>query len=213
MAGKKVIFYIRNFSERGESVVIYNYAKYNEQILKNTSVIMAPSRAERFAQNLFTGHFGQVRFCDSLEEINSHAMDADLLYMISYGDRFTDFDLNAIRCPVGIHCVFTAHHPHGNIYAAVSEWIADTYALQSVPVVPHIIELPKVKDDLRRELNIPDNATVFGRYGGYDQFNIMAAKQALAHAVFNRQDLYLLLMNTAPFFNHPRIIYVKKALT
>ena len=211
MAGKTVLFHLANFSERGEPVVIYHYAKYNETILGNTSVILAPGNADRFSQGLLENQSWEVVFYDSPEKINYFARHADLLYMIAYGDRVTPFDLDHILCPVGIHCVFTAHHPHGDIYATVSEWIANTYALYKVPVVPHIVELPDVNNDLRSQLGIPENAVVFGRYGGYQQFNIMAAKQALAHAVVDRSDLYLLLMNTAPFYDHPRIIHVPKS--
>lgn len=210
MAGKTVLFHVRNFSERGEPVVVYNYARYNEQILNNTSVIIAPGDADRFAQGLLQNRFKQIVYYDTPGELQRHTRGADLLYHISFGDLDMPFRPEDVNCPLGIHCVFTAHQPHGDIYAAVSEWIADSYALLEVPVVPHIIELPDVQDDLRKELGIPEQAVVFGRHGGYDQFNILAAKQALAYAVMHREDLYLLFMNTAPFFDHPRILHLPK---
>jgi hypothetical protein len=107
--------------------------------------------------------------------------------------------------------VFTAHHRHGDVYAAISEWVADTYALHDVPVVPHIVILPDTDEDLRNELGIPEDAVVFGRHGGYEQFNILSIMQTIAQSLNDRKDIYFLFMNTAPFYEHPRIIYLPKA--
>jgi hypothetical protein len=35
-----IIFFVRHFTERGTEVAIYDYAKYNEIILKNKSYIV-----------------------------------------------------------------------------------------------------------------------------------------------------------------------------
>ena len=35
-----IAFFVRHFSERGTEVAIYDYAKYNEEILKNNSYII-----------------------------------------------------------------------------------------------------------------------------------------------------------------------------
>ena len=35
-----------------------------------------------------------------------------------------------------------------------------------------MVNIPNINTNLRQELNIPDDAVVFGRHGGKDQFNI-----------------------------------------
>ncbi len=208
MAGKTVLFNIGNLSARGEPVVHFQYAHYNEKLLGNRSVILVPEEAEKFSMGLFTERFDEIVIYRSVDELIPLSREADLLYMIAYGDRPGDFPWEKVGCKTGIHCVFTAHHPYGDVYAAVSEWVADTYGLWPVPVVPHIVRLPEDDRDLRQELGIPETAVVIGRYGGYNQFNITAVWQVVAQAVNNRPDLYFLFMNTRPFFDHSRIIHL-----
>jgi hypothetical protein len=54
-------------------------------------------------------------------------------------------------------------------------------------------------DDMREELNIPKNAVVFARYGGYHQFSIAFAKDAVKEVATKNSDIYFLFMNTYPF--------------
>ena len=42
-----------------------------------------------------------------------------------------------------------------------------------------MVDLPQHNDDLRRELNIPMNYFVIGRYGGFEQFDIEIAHHAI----------------------------------
>ncbi len=208
MAGKTILFNIGNLSARGEPVVHFQYAHYNETLLGNRSVIVVPETAEKFSMGLFDKRFKDIIIYRSVEELIPLSREADLLYMIAYGHRPAEFPLQRLKCKTGVHCVFTAHHPYGDVYAAVSEWVAETYALWPVPVVPHIVHLPQDHRNMRQELGIPETALVIGRYGGYTQFNIMAVHQAIAQAVDNRPDLYFLFMNTKPFLDHPRIIHL-----
>ncbi len=208
MAGKTVLFNIGNLSARGEPVVHFQYAHYNETLLGNRSVILVPKEAEKFSMGMFTERFDNIVVYNSIDELLPLSQKADLVYMIAYGDMPAEFPWQKLECKTGIHCVFTAHHPYGDVYAAVSEWVADTYGLWPVPVVPHIVHLPDDSRDLRKELGIAESAVVIGRYGGYNQFNLLAVHQAIAQAVNKRPDLYFLFMNTRPFFDHPRIIYL-----
>ena len=59
-------------------------------------------------------------------------------------------------------------------------------------------------------LNIPPDATVFGRYGGYEQMDISYIPNAIAKALNMAPDIYFLLMNTKYLgFEHPRVIYLE----
>ena len=53
--------------------------------------------------------------------------------------------------------------------------------------------------DLRAELGIAADATVFGRHGGLHTFNIAAAKQAVADVSARRPDIVFVFMNTVRF--------------
>ena len=68
------------------------------------------------------------------------------------------------------------------------------------PVVPHIVRpISPRGQDLRKEIRIPHNATVFGRHGGRHSFDVPEARLAMLHVARARPDIYFLLLNTAPF--------------
>jgi glycosyltransferase involved in cell wall biosynthesis len=76
------------------------------------------------------------------------------------------------------------------------------------PVVPHIVTLPDLTDDLRDELRIPQEAVVFGRHGGEGTFNIEFVRKALCDAVRTRDDVWFLLVNVDRFCDHPRVLHL-----
>jgi glycosyltransferase involved in cell wall biosynthesis len=107
-----------------------------------------------------------------------------------------------------IHSVFNISDPHGDRYAYVSRWLSEQNG--GAPYVPHIVHLPEVEGNYREMLNIPPDATVFGRLGGADQFDIPYLPQAIAKALNMAPDIYFLLMNTKYLgFEHPRVIYLE----
>ena len=71
-----------------------------------------------------------------------------------------------------------------------------------------MIELPEVDGNLRAELGIPETATVLGWYGGSDSFNLGFVKEVVLSAVQKRSDLYFLFMNTGPFAQHERLLFL-----
>jgi hypothetical protein len=103
-----------------------------------------------------------------------------------------------------VHAVFDASDKHGDVYVAVSEWLGNKF---NVDYLPHIVSLPTVTENFRGQLNIPEEAIVFGRYGGADQFDIPYLSDVLfAMAEAGR---WFLLMNTKPLTRqHPRIMYL-----
>ena len=44
---KKVAFIVKHFTERGTELSTYNYAKYNEKILGNKSIIIAFNKTSK----------------------------------------------------------------------------------------------------------------------------------------------------------------------
>ena len=51
---------------------------------------------------------------------------------------------------------------------------------------------------MREELGIPPDATVFGRHGGFDVFDIFEAQGAVLSVARARPDIYFLFLNTRP---------------
>ena len=68
-----------------------------------------------------------------------------------------------------------------------------------LPYVPFMVHLPKADGDLRRQLNLPPGAIVFGRHGGDYSFDIPFAQEAVVQCARARRDLYFLFMNTNRF--------------
>ena len=67
----------------------------------------------------------------------------------------------------------------------------------SVPVVPYIVRPRQAHGpDLRSELGIPRDATVFGRHGGQLTFNSHVALEAVKLVAAERPDIFFVFMNT-----------------
>lgn len=204
-----VLFHDNQLCVRGTSIALYDYARYNEEILGNNSFI-AFDRNSRFndvpAIEKFMKRFPEkVISYNSFSEVNyiCDKFNIDNFYIIKSGEMDGKLS-NRKNC---VHVVFQVYQPHGNVYAYVSKWLSDKMTSGSSPYVPHIVSLPKPNKNIRSLLNIPETAFVFGRYGGRDQFDIQFAKEAIIEYVNKHADVYFVFFNTQPFYNHPRIKY------
>ena len=56
-----------------------------------------------------------------------------------------------------------------------------------------------ISSNLRKELNIPDHAIVFGRHGGLDDFNIEYAHKVVDKITDEHSNIYFLFVNTTKF--------------
>ena len=93
-----------------------------------------------------------------------------------------------------VHAVFDGRTPHGDVFARIAPCVPG-----GGPCVPHIVPRRQATGpDLRHELGIPADATVFGRHGGRDVFDVPEARQAVLRVARDRPDTYFLFMNTDP---------------
>jgi hypothetical protein len=184
MSGEKILFWDQAASERGATISTYNYAHYNEVILGNKSLIAVSQNSDPEALEIYRKRFDDVIVINNFEKLYELSRNVSLFYMLTYGTR-AELDLKCMSCKTGLHCVFTAHDPHSDIYAAISEWIVSTYAFHQLPVVHHIVQLPECTETLHERLGIPHDALVIGRHGGYNQFNIdfTAVQNRLANGI------------------------------
>ncbi len=195
----KILFHSNQLSLRGTEVALYDYAHYNEEILDNKSIIAVkrtsahhPKAVEKFHKRF------QVIYYDTLAELQKFANDEKvaIFYAIKAGENDGVLLQGIKNC---IHVVFKSYDRHGDVYAYVSEWLSQEMSGGKMPYVPHIVQLPHAEGDLRQQLNIPEDAIVFGRYGGLETFDIAFVKRLVYSIATKRKDIYFLFMNTENF--------------
>lgn len=207
----KLIFQTTQLSVRGTEIALYDYARYNEELLGNESVVLFNETSPLNNPDVirkFEARFPIVayRTPDEIDRVVA-GQNADLLYFIKL-DR-NNFRLSP-SLPTMVHEVFpvTPAMFHGSAYAFVSGWLSRTFSNGRVPSVPHIVSLPEVEGDLRAELGIPADATVFACYGGRECFDIGFARQVVQEVAGQRPDVWFLFMNIDAFASHPRIRFL-----
>lgn len=209
MTQKTIVFHSNQLSERGTEVALYNYALHNEDILGNRSIIMARSDKSNLARNRFEEAFSDVILYDTPEMLQDtlNKIKPDWFYAIKGGYNDGVLYNNGKNF---IHVVFQRKQPHGDIYTYISSWLAKQMK-EPGNYLPFIVDMPKpyLHQDkrLRMYFDIPFNATVFGRHGGWEEFNL-GINEAILRALEEREDLYFIFMNTKSNLNHPRIKFM-----
>lgn len=215
----KIAFHSNQLCERGTEVALYDYAHYNEELLLNNSIILSDGKNMNntaSAIDKFKNRF-DVYLYDDFSDVDSILIrnNVDVLYAIKSGEK--DHVLSN-KVKTAVHCVFNPTDPHGDVYASISDRLNDRFGL-SVPVVPHMVYLPDFAGDLREVLGIPENAIIYGRYGGFDTFDIDFVHQTISRVVNARDDVYFLFMNTKPFYRswlkktHKQIIHLPSTVS
>lgn len=200
MPGKRVAFWDNCLCERGTTVALFDYALYNKLLLKNDSIILY-SRARKDNNDAviakFCAHFSLVIGVEDFSEVDTilKREKCDLLYAIKHGKKDT---IVSRVCKTACHCVFECYEPHGDIYAAISQCVKGNEDGR-FPVVPHIVSLPEHDRNMRKRLSIPESATVFGRYGGYNSFDIEYVRRTVVAVARSNPKIYFLFVNTRPF--------------
>lgn len=213
----KICFHSYQLGYRGSEVAMYQYAKYNEEILGNTSIIcsttsrsgymeMLPKFKDRFEVFLYDDVWNQydnTALRTSLERIVDE-QKVDVFYAIKGGENDGILPSN---CRTMSHCIFRMDQPHGNSYFGVSEYAARKFGRSDF--VPHMVELEGQRTiDFRERHAIPKDAMVLGRIGSPDTFSIDFVTNSLLTMLDKRKDLYFMFMNTELPFEHERLILV-----
>lgn len=214
MVQKVVAFLSNKLTLRGTEVAMYDYADYNELLLRNKSIIItrnydlikheydvSSDAYMKFSKRFLVEYYANQSDIDAIVE--SHKVTH--LYIIKAGGMD---GLYSTKCKNLIHCVFSTNQPHGNIYSAISSDV-NRVNKTNFPVVPHMIRNFNTTEHLRHELNIPLNAIVFGRFGGMESFDITFVHKVIENILKTRYDIFFLFMNTNRFYEHPHIIYLK----
>lgn len=205
----KIAFHSPQLCLRGTSVAMYDYARFNEELLENESIIVLPIsnlyKNDPQAVKKFSNRFA-IFLYEDMNHLNRILKNenCNVLYCIKYGKNDNVF---STEVKTVIHCVFDMSEPHGNVYAGVSREIALKY--NKLRYVPHMVSIKPILDvSLREKLKIPKSAIVFGRYGGLDTFNLEFCKTVISRLVNEREDLFFLFINTPKFYDHVRIVHL-----
>lgn len=199
-----ILFHSNQLGIRGTEVALYDYAHYNETLLGNVSYIAAPAGSDLSALQKFKTIFGdRVILYNDFTELQKYPIDTAYFIKAGFNDGLLIPGAKNI-----IHAVFDASHKHGDVYVAVSEWLGKKH---NVDYLPHIVTLPDVKEDFRDFIGASNNDIVFGRYGGYDQFDVPYLGEVIKAAAGT--GIKFLFMNTKQFnFQHPNVMYSQASI-
>jgi hypothetical protein len=221
---KSIVFFIRHFLERGTEKSIYDYAHYNEVILKNKSYIACFTEKKQESMGFPKERVSHDKFKNRFQifELNDMSDMEEIIWKYSIDFFYTQtgggndiymFDNKKIwrNCKTIKHCVFETTVPEGDFYISISDFL-NKKNNTNLPVIPLIVNMPECSEDLRSELNIPADAVVLGRHGGKCQFDIPLVHQCIKNILEEDPNIYFLFMNTDVFYSHPRIIYLDASL-
>ena len=219
----KVAFYTNDLCIRGTQTVIWGYAwilknMYGMEpiIISNSAYdVSSPFTVHDYSQEhkqWFDQEFTTVEK-EPGRELEDYlvAQKVDVCYYVCQGIPENVFDI-PLSIPTIAHSVFHGTTPLGTVHTTISDFVsrmADREIGYYPHVLPNVVFMVETNADLRDELGIPRDAIVFGRYGGYHQFDIPYVHSAVVEVAMENPNIYFLFMNTQPFSKDiPNIIYL-----
>ena len=210
----KICIHSNQFDGRGTGKTPYDYGVAIRNILGHDVCYMVSSQSKNEGPHRIKKEFpvymydGKVDINPSNEvrgQIEKLVEDnqIDFIQMLKFG---TNDNITPSNCKSGIHYVFDGSSPHGSSYAAVSENLARKF--KKTDYVPHIIHKVSPQRNLRKDLNIPDDAFIVGRHGGEETFDLGFVHQAISFSLEKRSNLYFVFLSTKKFIEHERVIYL-----
>ena len=198
-------------NERGVAVALYDYAFHARSLLGVEPVVLHDASEGVDAEQVsrFAAAFPLRAYRDAGERAAAiEEAGVDVAYALK--TRRPRYPSSPCGRTV-VHEVFGFFDPHADAYAYISPWMAETAAAGRYPAVPHIVDPPAPRGNLRAEFGVPANAVVIGRHGGPDQLDVPFVARALAGALEARPDLWVMLLNTNPLLRHERVVHVPRA--
>jgi glycosyltransferase involved in cell wall biosynthesis len=209
-------FHTKQLLARGTEVALFDYALAAKELLGHEVRISVPADSRRVVpavKRRFEEHFELMLYDDT------RSIACDALYVIKRGrpGRITE------AIPELVHAFDDGSFPHGHRYAVVSDWVSrcakrkfelpggrvlEIPRVIKPPVVPHIVSLPDVDEDMRAELGIPGDAVVFGRHGGLGNFDLEFVQDAIRAVLEERSDVWFVFLNVHRFSEDARVIHL-----
>ena len=211
----KVLFQTDTLCYRGSTVAVSDYARYNQSILGNESIICydasRPYHLDGGTEPEVLANLQAEFQVVGYEQVNElqHLVDVEGVEL-AYFSR-CERGWVPDNCRAVAHSVFQVYEPHADAYAYISEWLAGEMNRRhndSLPFVPHVVTLPEPTGDLREELAIRPVQTVIGRIGGLLTFDIPFVKQAIIDVLNQRDDYVFVFAGTQKWIDHPQVRYI-----
>lgn len=204
----KILFLTNSLNYRGTTNAILDYAYYNQELLGNESII-GYDPSSQYEQDVgnedkvveeVKSKFRVVNYSNDIEKV-ANVVKPDIIYKLDAGGEID----NKSNIKLAHHAVF--QFKNDTISAYVSKWLSDTMTDGKIPFVPHIVNLPDANKNYREFFNIPKDAVIVGRHGGYKTFDIPFVKRYIKETI-DLQNVYYLFLNTEPFIKHSKVIHI-----
>lgn len=207
----KIGFWDNNLCERGTSLALYNYAYYNEEILNNKSFVFHEKYNKENNTEILK-KFNKRFDVFSVEKFNDvipivKKLDITHFFVIKSGELDEKIVPNIKNC---IQCVFNCGSPHGDVYCAINKCLK--HYKENFPIIPRIITLPQNSENMRATLKIPQDAVVFGGYGGKDSFSINFVKKVVEEIANMNTNIYFIFANFHPFCNKSNVKFISQII-
>ena len=210
----KILFHGDTLNYRGTTVAVADYARYNQEVLGNESVI---AYCKTYGNEKDMGNeiaviealekeFQVVGYREGNLEKKIDQLNLDIAYFIRAGHNAP----LPTNIKTAVHAVFQFNQPHGDKYAYVSKWLSDEMSQGQIPYVPHIVNLPPPIGTYRKALGIRDDQIVVGRLGGYYTFDIAGVKEYIKKLVSKSDKFVFLFAGTEPFIKHPNVKFINE---
>lgn len=212
----KVLFHTNTLNYRGTTVAVADYARYNQEILGNESLIMYNESlgfsekdmgselqvVENLSKEFQVVGYGSIEIMQ--DRINELAPDVNYFIRSGQKEHLPTSHKNVV------HSVFQYYDPHGDQYAYISKWLSNEMSQGKVPYVPHIVNLPTPTGSYRKALGISEDKIVVGRLGGYYTFDIPEVKKYIERLVQENDRFVFMFVGTQPFIDHPNVKFVNE---
>lgn len=210
-------FYVPMFYSRGTDTALFNYAIGNRDVLGNKTIILYKSEPTNnmgvtMKKNM-TDNFECIHVSSPSKTAETcRAKGISVIYTLTDGMTPNELNFNNKRLWVGVktieHLVFGGKITTADKCAFVSQELQQRSKM-NLPIVPHIVTLPKPADiDVREKLGVPKDALVIGRHGGYETFDIGFVKNIVTEHVKWFPNVHYIFMNTQRFVNHKRVHFI-----
>jgi hypothetical protein len=208
----KIGFFVQEMNFRGITNSIFEYAYYNETILKNKSYIFFYKLSKSNKNEVITKFkkvfdtYGINKF-ETIKKFNNRIKLDFIYHQVGKAD-----DLDFSYTPQSmVHLVFpqNIYKIRENIFFFISNWLSKECSNSKIPHLPYIVNYYKDKKNLRKELGIKSNDTVFGCHGGESSFDIPFVHQTIINIAKKRNDIYFIFLNINKFSEQPNIIFLK----
>jgi glycosyltransferase involved in cell wall biosynthesis len=210
----RVLFHANTLNYRGTTVAVTDYARYNQEILGNESVIVYNDSlgydkdmgSEQVVVDNLKKSFNVIGYKEGDLEGVIEKEGIDTAYFIRAGNK----EPLPNNVKTAVHAVFQFNEPHGDKYAYISEWLSKEMSGGRIPFVPHIVNLPKPTKTFREHLGIRPDQKVIGRIGGYFTFDIPYVKNLIEQLVTQTDEFVFLFVGTDPFISHPNVMFINE---